>query len=375
MILKLAFIPPRLVKGKKSKNWYIEYKIFDQAAGKYARTRIRVNYLKKYPPAIRDSLVNNLVTTINQSLEENRQQSAGQFTPITLDTAISQYLAWLDDRSARKASINSYRIMLNRLAGYAAGMAVAFAHDLAPAQATRFMDQVQAGRISATTYNNYLVTYKTFYKWLEKRGHVLKNPFSDIRAARTSKQLKKVIPMPVIESIKAYCLANDVGLWVAIGWVYYCLIRRTELTRLQCRAIDWEKRTLLIQAEQSKNQLGREIIIPDVFFELLQAQGYQSYPPEYYLMGKHKMGPDPGTKMPGPLPILPKTVTRWFNQLRTVMGLTDITYYQFKHTRLTEIAGKNPVAAQYHARHQDISELNNYMSLSPEHDALLRALR
>jgi integrase len=88
------------------------------------------------------------------------------------------------------------------------------------------------------------------------------------------------------ELIKRHLSQNDRQLYYFTQFIYYCFIRRSELTRLRIENIDWGNRTIVIPSHVSKNKKQESVVIPDSFFPILEQINLKSLPADYYIFGR-----------------------------------------------------------------------------------------
>lgn len=88
------------------------------------------------------------------------------------------------------------------------------------------------------------------------------------------------------ELLKRHLSQNDRQLYYFTQFVYYCFIRRSELTRLKIENIDWTNRTIIIPSNVSKNKKQESVVIPDSFIPILEEMGLKPMPSGWYIFGR-----------------------------------------------------------------------------------------
>ncbi len=217
---------------------------------------------------------------------------------------------------------------------------------------------VEVKGIGPQTYNNTLGRLKNYYSVAKKRKWVEgENPFDYVDRQRTSygekntaytqEQLNEIIP---------YVKETDHYLFNFIGFIYYGLMRPSEIRRMRVRNIDFEKRLIRIEASQSKVKKLDILPIADPLWELIQGMNLQNSPSDYFIFTSSEK---PGTKEMGH-----NWSTDYYKKIKTHFGLdSNYSIYGFKHTsvcRWYEVE-KDIVRIQRMCRHSTIEMTARYL--------------
>lgn len=164
---------------------------------------------------------------------------------------------------------------------------------LEPVHARSFMDFLQLKKgYSGRTFNGHLTVLSTFCNEMTEREWIKKNPFRKIGKLPVGIGRNTAFTDREKEMLKAHLLAGDLSMYYFTQFIYYCFIRRTELTRLKVGNIDWKNMTIIIPSDVSKNRKQESVVIPVGFAGLLKEMGLQALSPEWYIFGRHlKPGP------------------------------------------------------------------------------------
>ncbi len=101
--------------------------------------------------------------------------------------------------------------------------------------------------VTPSTRNDYLHTFKMFYRWMKKHEICINNPFEDIKQIKIPHKdgivhLSRKERDKIIKTVKGQ--DYEVAVWIAI----YAGLRRSELARLRKNDIDLENRWITVKA-------------------------------------------------------------------------------------------------------------------------------
>ena len=133
-----------------------------------------------------------------------------------------------------------------------------------------FLDHIYYERKrSARTCNNYLGFINLLGGFMEDREYVAVNPAQGINKKKNKKKKREIIPATVRNEIFKYLAANDRNFLTLCLTVYFCFIRRTEISKLLVKHADLKADTIFIPKEISKNGKDGVVTIPGKLKELL----------------------------------------------------------------------------------------------------------
>ncbi len=204
---------------------------------------------------------------------------------------------------------------------------------------------------SGKTHNVKLNCLRALFNALKDRGGVKVNPCDGIKKL-PEKSCEKVAFMDTErEAAKKHLFTNHRRLYYACQFVYYCMIRRTELMLLRVGDIDFESKTIRISGKTAKNGRSESVTIPRSFEPILYEMGLNTAPKDYYIFGK-----DFDT-----CPTRLVKADYLSDAHRAAMKEIDMrkesTFYSWKHTGAMQLykATKDPYIVMRQCRHTDIS--------------------
>lgn len=208
--------------------------------------------------------------------------------------------------------------------------------------------------LSAKTRDNYLAWLTTFANFLLQKKYIVVNPTSGF--SKINKQIKTrvLIDPKTRDIIFEYWLHKDTAFLTLCLLCYYCLIRRTEITKLKVLNVNLEKQTLYIDASESKNRKNAFVTIPKQLLPVLEKHLKNAHPLDYLFSKKYT---------PGAVQITPNSITKRWSFMRTKLKLANnIHWYSLKDSGITDLlrAGVPLISVRDHARHHSSAQTDTY---------------
>lgn len=251
--------------------------------------------------------------------------------------SIQKFRDWLDDRRTP----------------------VTYASEITERMAQDYFDYlIEVKGNGPKTYNNNLGRLKNFLniaikrKWMEG-----KNPFDAVdrqrteygekNTAYTEKQLREIIP---------YVQEQDPYLYKFICFIYYAMMRPSEIKRLKVKNIDIEKRIIRIESEQSKVKRFDILPIAEELYKVILTMELENYDLEDYLFTAREH--------PAKRKMSHSWTTEHFKKVKDKFNLsTNHSIYAFKHTAVCRWYEKEKdiVRIQKMCRHSTIEMTARYL--------------
>lgn len=207
---------------------------------------------------------------------------------------------------------------------------------------------------SARTRDNYLNFIRTFSTFLLSKKYIPTNPTEHINKINRKTKTRTIINDATLKEIFKYWEERNTNYLTLCLVCYYCLVRRTEITKIKVGDISLKNSTLYIDGQDSKNRKSNAVTIPDILVPYLKGH-IKSYKPTDYLFsntfnpGKKKLSPDLITK-------------RWSKMRKTLKIETTIHWYSLKDTGITNLlrAGVPLISVRDQARHHSSMQTDTY---------------
>ena len=355
----IDFVPAEL---KENKTWKIVYYVKCPIEKCLKRKQHRVRPLKNY--RLRKALAQQMVLAINNKLSRgwNPLHYSKNIKALVKFSDVSKlYLQRcqkdVENEVKRVDTLRSYKSNLNNVSKYLKEIneenmfVLGFTDDLV----RNFIDYIYYQREnSARTRNNYLKFLRTFSDWLLRHKYISVNPTSRLEFISEKIKKREVIPQGKLSEIFNYLKKENKSYFTLCFVAYYCLIRRTELTKLKVKDVILINGIIYIEGNTSKNKKSKPVTIPDILLPIL-AKHLIGANAEDYLFSR--------TYFPGAIQLPPKKISDEWVKVRKAMQLPrKYQWYSLKDTGITNLlkAGVTPIVVRDQARHYSIIQTEAY---------------
>jgi len=352
----------RYAEIQRGKEWKVVFYQVHPDTGKLTRVRLKVNR-----PDNKEAFAQRLCLEINKKLESGIwnyfSEKEGKPSAITIRAAVDKYLKHTEGKK-RLATLNSYTSRMNRFVNWLAHQHpdIQYVHQVTPLLADQYFDHlVEQLRYKPITHNNALVDFRTFWNFLIKKQLAKENPFSGVSPLTVDAKRRVILSKEQLKRLFLHLEETDPHFMVACGLCYYCLIRRTEITRLRISNIDFDKQVVYVPGEISKTHQDRFCVIPDEFMQLLRSLCLDSYPPDSCIVGK--------SFRPGPKKTFPPKISMHFRKIADQLALGErVTFYSLKDTGVSfmSAAGFPLAIIRDQAGWKHLHQANTYLSVTRE---------
>jgi len=359
--------------------WYVNFYAFNPYSKKMEEQRVKINHIK--PISERRRFAKNLIRNINNKLESGwnpfiKLESKKQFKKLTL---IIETYKKAEYKSFEDETIRTYDSYFNRLielinkvdremlcGSFTERIASDFMLDLK-------MDETICNR----TYNNNLLFYRRFFKWMITYKYVDQNPFINIPtiSKKFIKKKRRALTREDIRALVEYLEIVHPRFLAACLLEYYCLLRPDDLQMLQRKNFDFKRNVINIFANDTKNDTSSFRVIPICLEKYLKVLDIESLESNDYIFSDHsKYCFAPGKK------IMDKRyfANYWAAIVRPALGFgMELQFYSLKDTGITNLMsdGISPVFVQKQADHSSLETTNMYTDKNlPEGYTQLRNL-
>ncbi|WP_180269055.1 tyrosine-type recombinase/integrase [Sphingobacterium sp. 1.A.5] len=351
-IPKINFGKNCRTKAEQAKTkWVIEFTIGDQRKRVSNGLNRLLNYDKKL------SEFNKLRDSIENELKEgtyNLPKAKPVIIP-TVKTAVKEFIQWHKNKGSRLKTVQSYESKLKYISDELGNTNI---NSIYHKDINDLMMSLQNDlKWSNKTYNNAKGIYSGLFAFAIDSRYIDTNPVSRIKSKYVSKsERNKAFSKDDFNKIMTE-VDKDVMLSMFVRSIYYTCIRPRELCSLQVKHINWNKRTIYIPADISKNKKDGYVHIDDNFYKLLK-QYYFNAPADSYLFCNDVV-------LWGTLSYHPNRPYKRFIRIIDKLGLSKkgYTLYSVKHySNVQKFLNGWTVAEIMKAnRHASIEETENYL--------------
>ncbi|WP_044403422.1 site-specific integrase [Lacinutrix sp. Hel_I_90] len=361
VVIFLDYIPAEL---RENKIWEIVYYVINPNTGKLERKRKRVKPLKN--KTYRKKLAIVMVNRLNERLKggwnpyyENKTTKELVQVNVACKDYLNRAQIEFDDDNLRFDSLKTYRSQINLLLEYLEDVICKpelLCYKIDNEFIGNYLDYVRytKGR-SARTRDNYLGFMTTFCKFLLSKKYISHNPTDVFQRINKKTKQRTVISEAQRLEIFEYFAFNDEAFLILCLSCYYCLIRRTELTKIKVKDLNFEKQTLFIDSSDSKNRKSAFVTIPNQLLEKLKDH-VSGFSADYYLFSNKGY-------VPGPTKINPDLISRKWRFMREKLELPkNIHWYSLKDTGITDLLldGVPLISVRDQARHHSSMQTDSY---------------
>ena len=370
---KLIFVDYRPAELKINKAWYIEYYVKSPSTDKLVRFRNRVPQIKT--KRARELYAKKMIEAINIKLYngwspwyENPNNNYKLISD-AFELYINKLKKEMSDGIKRPDTLRAYTSFVSNVQRYIdeKQLAIKYLVEIDFRFVSGFLDYIYYEKNnSPATYNNYLAYFKAFLEWAKAKDYIKQNATDNIKNKPKIQKKREPLTQEVKACIKE--LKNtDFHFFVACMLTYFCLISRTELTKLKVTDIRLIESRIILDGSITKNRKTDSVTIPDVFLPIL-AQHLQYAKNSDYLFSTDNF--KPGRKQ-----LTPKKISDTWAKYRNLYGFdSKFQFYSLKDTGIMDLlnSGVPSIKVRDQARHYDIKQTESYTTRNLIADDIIR---
>ncbi|WP_109852825.1 site-specific integrase [Aquimarina sp. AU58] len=357
----IDYVPAEL---RENKTWEIVYYCKNPFTDKLQIKRNRVRPLKSIVE--RRKLAKRMVATINNKLQKGwtpwiTEKNAKSFHKVT--DILKQYLSKtqkeVNKNQKSEDTLRTYRSYVKIINEYLQMIdkpslfAIKFDIELV----TDFIDYVYHDRDnSARTRNNYLGFLKNITTYMVDRRYIKQDPCLHLKNIPVEPKKRVYIKENYRNTIFEYFNENNKNFYTLCMSCYYCLIRRTELTKLRVGDVMLINNVIYIESSVAKNNKSQPVTIPDILVPHL-AKHLSKANNSQYLFSADNFAP-------GDTQLKPKKISDTWAKMRREANLPpSIQWYSLKDSGITDLLlnGVELLRVRDQARHHSISQTEDYI--------------
>lgn len=366
--LFIDYVPAEL---KENKTWEIVYYAIDPTEQnpekqlKRKRNRVKpmrnVTERRKYAKRIVAKINEKLARGWTPFINEKKVKSYTKLNDV-FKIFLQQTEQQIKKGTLRPDTLRAYKSYIKNFQGFLTDIKKSelFINEFNEALCRDFLDIIYYDREnSAVTHNNYLTFIGTFTRWMIKRRYISVDFTTLISKIKQTEKRRTVIPKDVRETIFAHLKSTNKGYHTLCLTAFYCLIRRTELTKLKVSDVLLANGIINIPADVSKNGKSQIVTIPN---ELMRDLSYH-----IRLAKKGDFVFSSDSYKPGKKQLEPKKVSDTWVKLRKKLKFDSrYQWYSLKDTGITNYLqlGIPTIDVKNQARHHSIKQTEAYIPKS-----------
>lgn len=361
-VIHIDYVPAQL---HENKTWEIVFYVLNPFTDKLERKRNRVRPLKSISE--RRKLARRMIVKINDRLangwnpflEKKGLKELNKLYDV-IDIYLKHILIENKDGNLSADTVKTYtsRIKNFKLWLESSKLKDLFCYKLDHQLIDNYLDYLRYDKeVSARTRDNYMTFLTTLCLWMVNKKYLASNPCEGFKKInKKTESTRQVFPPDVREQIFNFWKEKNINYFVLCMTCYYCLIRRTELTKIRVRDLNLKKQTLFVEAENAKNNKTAHVTIPKDLL-LLLANHVKSAKADDYIFSKNNF-------LPGAEIVNPNSITnRWIAMRKKIDIPRKYKWYALKDTGITDLI-KNGVplnSVRDQARHHSIKQTEDYI--------------
>ena len=372
----IDWIPAEL-KYTSGENWMIVYFVRKPGTDKMKRFRNRVKKISN--KSERKRLAKRMCADINEKLKsgwtpfyEGKTTNKYRLFTEALELYMSQAERKSNDGLIRKDSFRAYNSFSNNINQYLKEKELTkiFAIQFDKEFVLNFLDFIYYERKrTARTHNNYLSFLNQVAIFMTDRKYIPINPVTGISKKKVSKKKREIIPIEIRDRIFKYQTLKNTNYLCLCLTVYFCFIRRTEISKLKVKHVSLQNDSIFIPGEISKNKKDGVVTIPKMLKEIF-IDHLENSTQEDYLFSSEKF-------KPGKNKLNPKKISDEWSKMRKELNFNKAyQFYSLKDSGITQLFNLNVplIKIRDQARHHDIKITETYAPRSQKADEFLRDL-
>lgn len=349
-------------KGDLTKSWYVSFYYTDSLTSekKLFRYKLGINRYKTKAKRTKEALA--IIEALMDKLSAGWNPFTGETNGVKDTTTFD---AMFEILQLKKSYITarSYKTYYDQINLFGKWLIETnhdslYAYNITPIIARQYFDWLlKVKRYSGKTYNSHLTTLRTFFNALVERGYIHSTPLEGLKTVRQTTGDNTTYSKEEEDMLIEAMSAEDPWFYLATRFVKYCFLRRPELARVQAKHINWESKTIVIPAENSKSRRQDSITISKTLEALIEDYRLLELRPNTFIFGKGF----------SPSPVRMKRVDdftdlqRAYNKRFNVKA--ECSFYSWKHTGAVELyqLTKDPYVVMRQCRHTDIKMTMIYL--------------
>lgn len=339
-----------------SKTWYVYFSYRNPESNKFQLFQHYISS-KLLTKKARYEKANELIDELNAKLQKGWNPFSNELRTLTTVSEVVQRFYEVKESELRRRTILTYKSMIKLFQDWLIEKSLnriaienfTFIH------AIEFMDMLKyKKKVSNRTYNNYLITMRTIFNWLQQREYVVFNVFKRINVLQEEEPELIGFDESELRAIRTVLPYRNKRLWMIAQLIFYCFMRPQEIVRLKHKDINIRIGRIIINGNQSKNKKTQVVELPKAFLDQIDPEDWVGKPNDYIFSRKF---------MPGNKEILPIRIAEAWQKFAREMGI-DKPIYGLKHTGVGMAfdSGINPRDLQIHIRHASLDETMKYLN-------------
>lgn len=356
---------PKLYPANRDmdKVWFVSFRFFNPETGKYKQFQYRGTLQDAPTRAERIQEGKSMVQAYTDLLAEGWNPFIKEDDKINKQAGLAKdeifELVELRKPIIRKTTHTAYKYVARAFCNW---LRQECKYDILLTAITRKHAQAYADHniqkgLSPHAYNNHISVLSSFFNDFVEREILTINPFSKIKRLKERDRENVAFTDTERTIIREHLQQQNKRLYYAVQFVYYCMLRRTDLIHLRVGDIDFANKTIRTRGATAKNSRSQSVTIPKSFEKILLEMGLDKADNAHYVFGKNlETGSEQLKK--------PDIFTDLHNEEIAKLNIRkECTFYCWKHTGAMNLymATKDPYIVMNQCRHSEITTTMTYL--------------
>jgi integrase len=270
---KKNYSTPKLYPSNRDmdKIWFVSFRFFNPDTGKYKQFQYRGNLQNILSRAERIQEGKSMAQAYADLLAEGWNPFVKETDTVNKEAGLTKDKigAFVERKKTaiRKTTYTAYRYVTRAFCEW---LRKECRYDILLASVTRKHAQAYADYnirrgLSAHACGNHISILSSVFNDFVDREIIPVNPFSKIKRPKTRDRENIAFTDTERNLIREHLRENNKRLYYAVQFVYYCMLRRTDLMHLRVGDIDFINKTIRTRGATSKNSRSQSVTIPKSF--------------------------------------------------------------------------------------------------------------
>lgn len=369
----LTFTEPTLCHYNHdlSRSWFVHFDCTSELIGKKVRRQFRGD-INQYTTKKERLLEGNAMIAFWK--EEIRMGRYNPFLapgdiprPVVIPKTVAEAVAMiisLKGTSCKERTISKYNEVASCFTSWLikSGMEGIRLYQFNRSIAQGYLDYlILTKRYSGKSHNNHLNVLKSIFAAIHGRWEEIltKHPFKGISQLPEQGGNNLAYTDTERGEIIDYLKEHDRRMYYAVSFLFHGFIRKTELSLLKVGDIDFENKTIRVNAGAAKNRTQESVTITEGLLAVIKEMGLDMAPANFYIFG-HQL--QTVAKKISKADIISDRYLKLKKKMGYVAG-DGKTFYAWKHTGVVAYwkVLKDPYAIMRQCRHRDLKTTLIYL--------------
>ncbi len=216
------------------------------------KDEIVMRVIQEMTPILNRDQLDSLKETIRAVLcgyDVQRRETAVRCVDQNGPDYLRTYLETIRQNGKSEGTIDQYRLHIGRMLAY-------IGKDVQQIEDDDLIDYLhrykQIRQVSGRYLNNMRLVFNSFFRWLQRRKVILRNPVDGLEPIKYRQVVKKPLSPEELEKVRCACgQERDLAI---VEFLYSSAVRVSELTRLNREDIRWESDDVMVLGKGNKER-------------------------------------------------------------------------------------------------------------------------